>query len=119
MAVEAGGGGDDQRVLGGRDQQVAHLGEVGRDEVDRAGRVAGPGDVGQEVGAVTDAVAEGAVERRPVVEGVHLVDAQARRTVGVGLDRVEHGDRLAVGQRDDDVAVRSRWSSTSSAGAGR
>ena len=52
-----------------------------------------------------DAVAEGAVQRRAIVEGVHLVDAQPRRTVGVGLDGVEHGDRFAVGQRDDQVTV--------------
>ena len=103
MSVERRGGGDHQRVLGRGGQEVAHLGEVGRDEVDGAGGVARPGDVGQEVGAVADAIAEGAVQGWPVVQGVHLVDAQGVEAVGVGLDRVEHRDRFAVGQRDDEV----------------
>ena len=52
---------------------------------------------------MADAVAERAVERRPIVQGVHLVDAQGVEPVGVRLDGVEHGHRFAVGQRDDDV----------------
>ena len=55
---------------------------------------------------MADPVAERAVQVRPVVDGVHLVDAQPVEAVGVGLDRVEHRDRFAVGQRHDDVGPR-------------
>jgi hypothetical protein len=75
--------------------------------IDGAGGVAGSGHMGEEVGAVPDAVTERTMEGRPVVEGVHLVDAQVVDVAGVGFDGVEHGDWLAVGQRHDDIGVRA------------
>jgi hypothetical protein len=38
---------------------------------------------------------------------VHLVDAHPFQTVGGGLDRVQQGDRLTVGQGDDQVGTGS------------
>ena len=52
-----------------------------------------------------DPTTEPAVQVRPVVDDVHLVDAQALEAVGVGLDGIEQRHRFAVGQRHDDVAV--------------
>ena len=49
---------------------------------------------------------ERAVEVRPVVQGVHLVHRHAVEIAGVGLDGVEQDDRLAVGQRQDQVRAR-------------
>jgi hypothetical protein len=54
---------------------------------------------------VPDALAERTVQGRAVVEGVHLMDPQPVEAVGVGLDGVEDGDRFAVCQRHDDIAV--------------
>ena len=45
------------------------------------------------------------MEVRPVAQRVHLVDTHRRQFGGVGLDLVEQGHRLAVGQRDDHVAA--------------
>ena len=108
VAVPIGprGRGEDERVTRALAEDVAHLAEVVRHEVDRAGAKARAGDVGQEVGHVAQAVAERAVQVRPVVDGVHLVDRHAFEAVGVGLDGVEQADRLAVGQRHDDVGAR-------------
>ena len=51
-------------------------------------------------------VADGAVEVGPVVERVHLVDPHTLQLVGVRLDRVEHADRLTVGEGHDEVGPR-------------
>ena len=56
---------------------------------------------------MAEAVAERAVQVRPVVQGVHLVDAHAVEPVGAGLDRVEQRDRFAVGERHDEVGAGS------------
>ena len=42
---------------------------------------------------------------RPVVHRVHLVHPNSVEPIGVGLDGVEQRDRLAVGQRHDDVGT--------------
>ena len=47
--------------------------------------------------------AEGARVIRPVVSGQRLVHAHALEPSGGGLDRVEHGHRLAVGRLHDEV----------------
>ena len=93
--------------VGALAQDVAHLAEVVRDEVDGARPEARTGDVGEEVRDVAQPVAELAVEVGPVVQCVHLVHADAVRAVGRGLDRVEQRDRLAVGERHDDVGARA------------
>ena len=54
---------------------------------------------------MTQPVAERAVQVRPVVEGVHLVDPDTAEPVGVGLDGVEQRHRLAVGQRHDEIGA--------------
>ena len=72
---------------------------------------------GQEVRDVAQCIAERAVQVRAVVEGVHLVDPDAREVGGVPLDGVEQRDRLAVGERDDDVGAAPMCSSTAVAAA--
>ena len=52
-------------------------------------------------------VAERAGEVGAVPEGVHLVDAHALEAIGGRLDRVQQADRLAVGERQDDVGTGS------------
>ena len=47
------------------------------------------------------------VEVRAVVHGVHLVHRHVVEIAGVGLDGVEQDDRLAVGQRQDEVGARA------------
>ena len=56
---------------------------------------------------MAEAVAVPAVEVGAVVEGVHLVHPHAVEVAGLGrrLDRVEDGDGLAVGERDDEVGT--------------
>ena len=56
---------------------------------------------------MAEPVAVGAVQVRPIVQGVHLVDTDARQLVGRALDRVEQRDRLAVGERHDQVGSRA------------
>ena len=75
-------GGEHQRAPGRLPQQARQLREVVRDEI------AGPlverrtGDRRQEVGDVAEPAGERAVEVRPVVQGVHLMDAHAVEPVG-------------------------------------
>ena len=52
---------------------------------------------------MTQVVTEDAVEVRPVVDGVHLVDADGVEVGCMGLDGIEQGHRLAVRQRHDQV----------------
>ena len=47
-----------------------------------------------------------AVEVGPVVQRVHLVQANVLEPLVMGLQRVEEDDRLAVGHRDDHVGAR-------------
>jgi hypothetical protein len=48
----------------------------------------------------------GAVEVRALVQCVHLVQAHVLEALVVGLERIDDGDRLAVGHRHDDVGAR-------------
>ena len=95
-----------QRVRRPLGEDGAHLAEVVGDQVDGPGPEARPRHVGQEVRDVTEAVTERAVQVGPVVDGVHLVDADAVEVGCVGLDGIEQGHRLAVRQRHDQVGPR-------------
>ena len=55
-----------------------------------------------------ESVAERPVQVGPVVDGVHLVDADAVEGGCVGLDGVEQGDRFTVRQRHDQVGSPDR-----------
>jgi hypothetical protein len=107
VAVGRARGGEHERPGQTLLEQLRHLGEVVRDEVAAAvpERLARRG--GQEVGHVTQPVAEGAEDVRPLVQRVHLVDAHALERLGVLLERVDQADRLAVGERQDHVGLRS------------
>ena len=80
--------------------EAVHLGEVGRHETDVAGGEVWPRHVRQEVRDVFEPGAELTAQVRPVVDGVHLMDADLVESwvacSGSLLDRVEHGGRLAV-----------------------
>ncbi len=52
-------------------------------------------------------IAERAVQVRPVVQAVHLVDPHAFEAVGRGLDGIDQRHRFAVGERHDEVGVRT------------
>ena len=108
VPVDRRGRGDDQRIVGAWRRGSGRISEkfAGTRSI-VPGREARPGDVRQEVRAVADAVAERAVQRRPVVERVHLVDPQRRRTGRRGPRWRRGRDRLAVGERHDDVATRA------------
>ena len=48
-----------------------------------------------------------AVQVRPIMQRVHLMNSDALEASSVRLDGIEHRDRLAVGERNDHVgAVR-------------
>jgi hypothetical protein len=46
---------------------------------------------------------DGALHVAALPKRQHLVDPHAAEPVAVGLDRVEQGNRLAVGQADDEI----------------
>ncbi len=96
---------DDQRALGRRAQEMRQLGEVVRDQVALPGPVRGSRDVREEVGDVTQVVAVLAVDRRPRMLRVHLVQAHAVELRVVGLERVDHADGLPVDRADDHVGA--------------
>ena len=50
-------------------------------------------------------VAELAADVRPLVKGVHLVHADAAQVLLVLLQHVQKPDRLAVGEREDEVGA--------------
>ena len=52
-------------------------------------------------------VAELAADVRPLVQRVHLVHADALELLLVALEHVEEPDRLAVGERNDQVGARA------------
>jgi hypothetical protein len=61
--------------------------------------------VRQKIRDVSEMVAVRAVEVRPVMELAHLVYADAFEVISRGLDRVEESDRLAVGERHDEIGA--------------
>ena len=79
VPVGRGGGGDHERIGGPHLHQLVHLGEVRRNEPDRAGREVRPRHVRQEVGDVAAADRRTPRPGTAVVQGVHLVDADRRR----------------------------------------
>ena len=103
VAVHRCGGGEDQRALGGLSEQPGHLAEVVGHEL------AAPAVKGrarhrrQEVRHVEQVLPHAPVQVRAVVQGVHLVDPHPGPAGGVGFDGVDHADRLAVGERHDQV----------------
>ena len=54
---------------------------------------------------MAQAVAVGAVDVRPIVERMHLMDADSLQLVLVRLEHVEQRDRLAVREREDQVGA--------------
>ena len=118
VAVRGRGGGDDERARACvRSRSSGTSEKLVGDQVDGAGPVRRPGDVRQEVRDVAQAVAVGAVEVGPVVQGVHLVDADvARGAVGAPASSASStavGSPLASGTMRS--APGSTWSSTASA----
>ena len=95
-----------QWIVGRALQDGAHLREVVRDEIDGVGLVARPSDVREEVRHMTQPIAVGAVQVRTIAQHMHLMHPHPRQLLGFAFDRIEQRDRLAVGQRDDDVASR-------------
>lgn len=59
----------------------------------------------EEVRHVEEVLSNGAVQVGPIVQCVHLVDAHAGPARRMGLDGIEHTDRLAVGERHDQVCA--------------
>ena len=105
VAVPVGraGGREHERALGGRAQQMRHLREVIGHELARAGPERGACDRGEEVGDVPQVIAALPVDRRPRVQCVHLVQADAVELAVMCLEDVEKAGRLAVGHRDDHI----------------
>jgi hypothetical protein len=56
---------------------------------------------------VAQPVPELPADVRPLVQGVHLVDADVLELLLMALEHVEEADRLAVGERDDHVGART------------
>ncbi len=94
---------DDSRAL--LDHELRNLGEVRRDERQRAVVERGSGDVGEEPRDVVELAGVGTVEIGPIPEGVHLVDPHSVQPVGTLLECVEELDGLTVRDRDDDVGI--------------
>ena len=60
----------------------------------------------EEVRDVSEPVAVGAGEVRPIVDRVHLVDPDTVESIGRRFDRVQDTGRLTVGERDDQLGSR-------------
>ena len=101
-------GGEHERIGRARPQDGAHLAEVVGDEVDRARAEARPSDVRQEVRHVTEPVAEAPCRYGRSCSACIWWTRTPESRVSGSLDRIEQRDRLAVGERNDDVGVRSR-----------
>jgi hypothetical protein len=114
MAIGRCGGGDHERATRARAQQRGELGEVVGHEVAAAVPVRLARRGGEEVGDVTQVRRVLAVDVRPLVQGVHLVQAHVLQALVVGLERVDERDGLAVDHGDDDVGPGSMCASTSS-----
>lgn len=109
VAVRQGGRSDDQRTAHRMAQDVGHLAEVHRDEVDRARMEVRPCDCGQEVRHMPQTVPVTPVEVAAIDQGVHLVDPDVvdATRCSCGLDHVEHRTRFTGGQGDHQIGVRS------------
>ncbi len=54
---------------------------------------------------MAQAVAEAAMQIRPIAQHVHLVHAHALESLSRGLDGVHDRDRLAIGDRHDEIGA--------------
>ncbi len=46
-----------------------------------------------------------AMQIGPIAQAVHLMDANAGQLLGFGLEGIDQSDRLAVGERHDDISA--------------
>ena len=105
VAIGRGCGRQHERIGRAVRQDGPHLAEVVGDEIEGSGLERRSGHVRQEVGDVAQPARIGAVQIGPIVQRVHLVHDDVPELIGVLLDGVHERDRLAVGQRQDEIGT--------------
>ena len=98
--------GEHQWIVRALLQDVAHLAEVVRHEVERPGPERRTRHVGQEVRDVTEPVPNAPWRYGRSCSACIWCTVTSSRSAAVRLDGVEQRDRLAVGYRQDDVGAR-------------